>query len=271
MKIIHLSDLHFNSDAYAVWPHAIVEPLSRLVNSEKDQDNNIFLIISGDITTKGDESGFSKALTFLKEVINDRIDKKNIILCPGNHDISATNDFSCFNSFSYSLRGDDVFTFDILKTAAIHFVDTNCFLSLNSSQHMDKKYGLVDIGAIQKILLENKAKINDSDNKIAIVHHHFLGAYNDDISTIRNAYQMLNLLEEFGFNYIFHGHQHMRQAYSFNNIKIKGMSSMMATGALSNCVGIYTTGEGIDCFNDYFYLKDKIRGGVFGEFTKIEI
>jgi len=111
MKVLHISDLHFNSGSYNVEPYRIEKGLINLIKSKKDEEDGFYLIVSGDITTAGTADGFSEAKSFFENILKEtNIKKENFLICPGNHDI-ANNSFETFDSFSYGIRRDNVFTF----------------------------------------------------------------------------------------------------------------------------------------------------------------
>lgn len=76
MKIIHLSDLHFGTEA----PDLLAELLKSIAEQKAD-----YAIISGDFTQIGSQSEFEKAHHFLSQL------PCPYIAIPGNHDVPALN------------------------------------------------------------------------------------------------------------------------------------------------------------------------------------
>lgn len=93
--ILHISDLHFVLNKK--------ERISKTRFNKNFQDRFIqslqgiescslkYLIVTGDIADTSSEKEYITALSFLNQLVNDlKINKKNVILCPGNHDVSWT-------------------------------------------------------------------------------------------------------------------------------------------------------------------------------------
>lgn len=92
MNILHLTDLHFNSDSYEKFSQNNM--INKLLTFIESLDRKIDLVIfSGDLVFKGNDiADFRNA----KELFLDRLCEKlklsasDIILCPGNHDMDRT-------------------------------------------------------------------------------------------------------------------------------------------------------------------------------------
>lgn len=270
MKVLHISDLHFNSGSYHVEPYKIEKGLINLIKSKRDEEDGFYLIVSGDITTAGTTDGFSEAKSFFENILNEtNIKKENFLVCPGNHDI-ANDSFEAFDSFSYGIRHDNVFTFK-KNHSNIFFHDKNCFISINTSYHLDYKFGKIDISQLSKLLKENAQEINNSKIKIILFHHHLLNILDDDNSAIKNSYNFFHMINRFKFDFIFHGHQHARQLFDINNTKINSISALLDNRASSNLIAYYELEESsINIKEEYVYLKDEINeDGTRGSYKKI--
>jgi Calcineurin-like phosphoesterase len=84
IRILHLSDLHFDKDT-VVNDHvgALLEDVSRLKARSIE-----YLVISGDFTDRGSEEGFEKARQFVACLIDQLgLSALRCMLVPGNHDI----------------------------------------------------------------------------------------------------------------------------------------------------------------------------------------
>ncbi len=270
MNLLHISDLHFNSGSYSVEPHKIEEGLINLINHNKQSDKEFYLLVSGDITTVGKSDGFNEAKTFFENIIKKtNIKKENFLVCPGNHDIS-TESFKEFDKFSYGIRQDDKFTFE--KNNSNLFIDNEkCFLSINTSYHLDHKFGKIDIEQLSQLLKKHEKVIGSAKIKIIFFHHHLLNILDNDNSAIKNAYQFFHMINKYKFNFIFHGHQHARQLFDINNIKINTISALLDNRASSNLVACYEFKENnIIKKEEYVYLKDEINeNGTSGSYKKI--
>lgn len=92
MNILHLTDLHYNSESYEKFTqHDVIE---KLLDYLKTINTSIDLVIfSGDLVFKGNNiEDFNKAKSvFLDKISNTlSLSTENIILCPGNHDMDRT-------------------------------------------------------------------------------------------------------------------------------------------------------------------------------------
>ena len=264
IKIIHISDIHFSSQSLFLQPIDIKQPLIDLINDKVQEGDSAFLILSGDITFAANKNGYDQGKIFFNAIIQDtQIKRENIITCPGNHDI-VDGSFSAFDIFTYNLRNDNTLKFSDKPNYILNY-DNISFLTINSSYYLDHTYGLVDIPRLQE-LLEESALVQ---NKVAVIHHHFLNLQPDDTSIIRNSYQTIDLLQSYGFDTILHGHQHTKQIYTINNITIKGISSPTEGRSSSNLIGYYEIDEEKNFIVDeYLFSKDTIHNGQMGRYIK---
>jgi len=269
MKILHISDLHFNSGSYSEKPYKIQKSLVKLIDSKKN-DENFYILVSGDITTAGNEGGFREAATFFKKILEEtNISKEKFIVCPGNHDISSES-FKKFDTFSYGIRRDKQMTFNE-KSSNIFIENEICFLSINTSYHLDHTFGKIDIKQLSSILQEHKESIENCRTRIIIFHHHLLNILDDDNSAIKNSYNFFHLINQYNFSFIFHGHQHARQLFDINNIKINSISALLDTRAASNLIAYYEIGDNeVLLKEEYTYIKDEVNeDGTRGSYKKI--
>lgn len=89
IRILHLSDLHFNEDDDSV---ALLQPLIndlRSRNGEWGFDQIEYLVVSGDLTNHGVKPEFDRAYEFLRGLIEEmKLTEASCIIAPGNHDLS---------------------------------------------------------------------------------------------------------------------------------------------------------------------------------------
>lgn len=89
MRILHLSDLHFGADTdpiemFQPLVQDIRDPESELGFSELD-----YLVISGDLTRRGQRSEFERVHRFLEKLLESfGISPERTLIVPGNHDLS---------------------------------------------------------------------------------------------------------------------------------------------------------------------------------------
>lgn len=86
-SILHISDLHFVTNAEQSKTRFDSTFQERFINAISDK-NIKYLVVSGDIADKGKKNQYDIALKFLNTLVDIlRLDKKNVLLCLGNHDI----------------------------------------------------------------------------------------------------------------------------------------------------------------------------------------
>jgi hypothetical protein len=92
MNILHLTDLHYNSDSYEKFTQD--QMIEKLLNFLLDLNKKIDLVIfSGDLVFKGNDiKDFENARNEFLDKLCDKLKLNNsdIILCPGNHDMDRT-------------------------------------------------------------------------------------------------------------------------------------------------------------------------------------
>ena len=90
--ILHISDLHFGGEIKydkINFKNSFFECLESCV---KDKIKIKYLIISGDVANSGEPKEYILAAEFIQMIINKlELDKKNVLICPGNHDVSWTD------------------------------------------------------------------------------------------------------------------------------------------------------------------------------------
>lgn len=273
IKILHISDIHFPSEHWEITANELKKSIIELINNIND--NNLFLLISGDITYRGKLDAYKEANNFFKTILSEidiNIDPRRILLCPGNHDIINRNSFQAFDEFSYGLRKDEKFLYSNGQTQSTITIDDTLFLGINSVYHYDHRFGLVNTNKLGETLSE--ANTEGVSHKIAFTHHHLINQFENDTSAIRNAASLIELLDYYDFEVIFHGHQHT------NTNIVLGESQMRVLGVNTtalqmegyiNGVNYYEIDERNFNTTRYVYSRDNKKDGIFGVFKKLEI
>ena len=88
--LLWLSDLHLADNVFKNDGKIQDNSLADHIRDHISQRNIAGLLISGDITSRGNEEGFSAAKRLLFDInstaVKEPLEAKNIIICPGNHD-----------------------------------------------------------------------------------------------------------------------------------------------------------------------------------------
>lgn len=231
MNIIHLTDLHFE-------PQTNLQKLMSIKDHEfftEIDRNSTYLVITGDVSTKGQDASFEFAKPFIKEFFIDsnKIKPSNIIVCPGNHDF-VNGDLTPFNNFVRFLRNDNFFKFEA-DSVIIKKIDNICFCSLNSMYKYDRNISSINITELELKLQRHQDELRDADHRIALLHHHIFSIEENDPSTLRNTVEFMQLIEKYDFNLVLHGHQHIQLDILFNKIQVMcGRSMLSQSNFLSN-------------------------------------
>ncbi len=113
INLLHLSDLHFgyDKDATARAQRAealdlMVEELRRLMPDWKPH----ILVISGDLTCKGQSVGYAELADWLTKKVFPATDltAADCVICPGNHDVDRDAAFSLLDRTGEAKRADDI-------------------------------------------------------------------------------------------------------------------------------------------------------------------
>lgn len=215
--IVHITDPHFGNAQRTYSCDQVGNALIEKINKEPGDK---VLVITGDVTYKAGLEGYREAKDFFDRIIRQcNIARSNIIVCPGNHDIVPETTFKDFDDFVYALRRDEVFSMS-QKNEAIFELNDMVFVASNSSHHLDRTYGLISDSTIKLLSIEKK-RILQFKYKIFLTHHHLISQRKDDLSTIRNTHKLLYSLEQLGFSYVLHGHQHSSVDLSFGEVRTK--------------------------------------------------
>ena len=87
-NILHLSDLHFGWDGDATGRADRAEVLNGLIKVVGKLGPLHILVISGDLTCKGRQQGYTELKEWLPKLLKAaKLNKKDCVICPGNHDI----------------------------------------------------------------------------------------------------------------------------------------------------------------------------------------
>lgn len=262
MTILHISDLHFGD------PKATLnrEEGSRVLkNLLLKAGPDVILVLSGDISFKGQKQGYTEAHDALQAVLEtSAVPRDRIIVCPGNHDVvkseSSSSSFEAFDAWSAGLRNDKRCTFSTTSCRLVRCRDAN-FLVLNSAYHGDIEYGLVDFACLDSVLAEMEA---DSEHvrclpRVAVLHHHLIPfSGRGDESTTRNAYQLLTRLIKHGFSLVLHGHQHalLEIGVGDSSMKVCGVGSLRyITPGFINGASIYRMDERNTVSTDHYAIS----------------
>ena len=236
--ILHISDLHFGAHhGYPYETEAVPRDpklLDVLTEGIEECGVNIgVVVVSGDLTSRGDSDHLIKAANFIEELL-DRLglEKNHLVVVPGNHDIwiedeeTATRDYDHEEPYREFLRSR--LNTDELRQLRSYNLSSNwklSFCGLNSirpREDRDMHLGYVGSDRSEPVLNaiadETPLRNNSESNHItfAVLHHHVLPTEQvmtpgerGEVSITLDAGQLIQQFKQAGVDIILHGHRHI--------------------------------------------------------------
>lgn len=230
--LLHISDLHFGADFAFVntgvqFPAPV--PLERrIASSVRCQPAGV--IVSGDLTTQGNNDGLVEARLFLQRLaVELELPHERIVIAPGNHDILlddplVTRDFSNEEHFRTQLHQFYGEKSDLERVHQFSGADGVEYIvaTLNSCRPRDLEtmdYGYVGRDRSEP-LLKRAAKMRDAVSGetflVLVLHHHILpgqqiATYEKGrpVSLAIDAGELVGMAADLRFDAIMHGHEHV--------------------------------------------------------------
>jgi predicted MPP superfamily phosphohydrolase len=227
IKLLHITDLHFGSledagvdnkdkmeDTSGI-KQANAQSFLNAVRTEINQET--FLIVSGDLTSKHEDAGFVEAKAFLGSI---GIRNENTYLVPGNHDYSMQeNEATAFASFKHYF---DDFHNPLHMNKYIINPDLKLFIYGFKSVHIHKvEEELREVIYVHTNELQNLESLHekltgkypdfDTYLKVAVVHHNMTDHPSIEFKKYGeavNAFNFKHTLMKLGFTAVFSGHKH---------------------------------------------------------------
>ena len=223
------------------------ESFRQQIISHPSQVATSIVALTGDFTQRSAHSEYEQATSFLEKIVktkilNSEISKSEVFMIPGNHDVlfdKKTPDerfqpyCNFYNKFYKGVR-DPLFPHDALSITQVHKIEKNgnkviiaeinCCLYVQNDT-VDKSRGQVGMDAISKLRKELSRLDEDDDFKeyikVAMIHHHIvllpsLIEPHRGVDSVVNSRHLLELLSNFDFHVILHGHKHYPQIFSYD-------------------------------------------------------
>lgn len=211
IQIVHLSDIHY-SDAYFI---------PEIANSMLDSINLLkpdIVVITGDLT----ENGFAAEYNGVKRFI-DRIECKNKVLVPGNHDSKNAGYLHFEDLF------ENRFSSQNFRNVTVVGADSSQ-PDLNEGHIGRENYGWI------------KEAFSREDFKVFAVHHHLIpiplaGREN---TVLVDAGDVLELLNHCNVNLVLCGHCHIPHVWHLNNMLVVNAGTFCSSK---------TRGKTTQCYN----------------------
>lgn len=300
--ILHISDLHVSLENKIEGERVNEDSYLKIPNSKESSSNfidkfivdakgecsgkKVYLLVTGDITDCGAKLEFEYAFTYLNRIISELdIDKNNILLIPGDHDIyrksieelqyskenitvDETNltKFVNFAEFYLQLLEKE---FDSNKIIfdTLNFEDKILLLGVNSCYNVDLNNieGKLDIEKFkcEIPLVENPMALN----YIVCCHHNITSSFENKNSgqwEKENRLRFIKVLEENEIRYIFSGNEHTSSCKSIMGDLTISDSGTLSSNRFDSAFKIYEliNSEDIILKNRLFGLQ---KTGVFDD------
>jgi len=200
-RIVHLSDLHISS------AHFLSDVAESVVQSVNEISPDI-LVITGDLTQNGTYQEFQEA----KEWI-DRIDCRNKVIVPGNHDS---------RNVGYLLF-EDIFKtrYPCCSLDGVTVVGVDSSLPDIDDGHIGReRYGWIAERFNSKLNMDLNSNFKESDLKVFALHHHLIPVpmTGREEEILVDSGDVLELLNRCGVDLVLCGHRHVPWVWKLNDM-----------------------------------------------------
>ena len=209
-----------------------IESICKIIK-DNYKNSEYYLLVSGDIADSAEQKEYEAAKSYLEIIFKELdIDKKRILLVPGNHDINrgdcmaqaktkdscnaydCNDKYNCFAEFYQQLLSKPFPQDEAIVDHLVIESDRLLFVGINTNFHIDYKggEGYVDIDKLDRKMKELE-KYNSTYTKIALFHHNIYSYYKNNSSSLGNfdednRNRFLGRLMENGFRCVFSGNEH---------------------------------------------------------------
>jgi 3',5'-cyclic AMP phosphodiesterase CpdA len=221
-RIAHISDLHCGS------PHFQPDLLENAINEINQQEPDV-TIISGDLTADGFKQEYEDARSYV-----DRIQCKDLIVIPGNHD-SRNVGYVHFEEL-FGPRASELHKQDVSIVAV-------------DSSEPDLDHGQV---GRQRYSVIEKSFAQPADLRIFVLHHHLLPVPGTgrERNIVYDAGDLLEVLIRANVNLVLAGHKHVPYAWQVENMFV------VTAGTVST---LRLRGHTRPCYNLISVAEDSVR------------
>lgn len=217
MFILQIADMHIGSaEKCSDGEENIVRKVVEYVKEKVPKNERLLLVVCGDLIDSApieeDKqvdsieaiNRFKYAWDILK-IFFDELRQDylfNIKICIGNHDITHMEEFEKSIPTWYG-NTEDLESYKNVYSVLCEKENTE-FLFINSCHDGDYKKGTIPYEYLSDLLLRNK----EYRNKVFVLHHTIMSMDDNDNSSIRNAAELVNLIDKHSVSLVLHGHTH---------------------------------------------------------------
>ena len=265
IRILHLSDLQFGFANRFVGAkryddgadfESFSEEIAKDVLTIWDTPPDI-IIITGDIAESAAAPEYKVAKMFFNRLLslfsNYNQEIPMLFFVPGNHDVSwqdtkaaenmneaypwCEDKFRNYNAFIKQITKSDLQTFSLSRNYYVKLVQNKILIlgfnsAINNSHREEDQKGYIGIKMVQSAI--KKADEIDPTMaipRIAIMHHNFTRASQNDEENLIDADEIRKAFEEGGIDFILHGHRHSSGAELRRNLINQQQIAILSTGS----------------------------------------
>lgn len=233
--MIQMADLHIGSaDETVPEEKDFFSKSAELIEEKVPHGETLLLCLCGDIIDSKNlsknedeliEQRYNKAVELIEGFKTSLEDHYKIIIkcCPGNHDTTHMKFLK--ENFIDNVDGSNSLSqkkLEFCYTVSVDRLDTK-IIFVNSCADNQFKEGRIDYRKLEQELRKYK-----DCKKVLVLHHTIMSMFDGDSSSIRNAAQLINLVDKYHVIGILHGHIHGRQILTLGENQCK----LIGTGAL---------------------------------------
>jgi len=274
MQLIQIADFHFKDDIDSAQVKNKIDKMFASLQGSLSKKEQIVICLLGDIVDCGKSDYYKIAKKYIDYLLEKFVEYTTVsIECvPGNHDLCGCTlrkkivecdkkqcSLDSFNEFAKSINAKSCFG----EATFISEYDDAILVSANSVVKKKCKYGAIDLEAVKS------KKFNK--NILLLTHHTFLSENHDDVSAIRNGYDVFNFVDEAHVIGVLHGHTH-----GYKDIVVGKQCRLIGVGPFLKNVDnvnnqfnlIHIDKRGIVNIKNYFYREDLKEYKVYNVFSR---
>lgn len=250
-NILHLSDLHFSTEVDIDNEIILLEKDLEKFNNESEKEFEIngfdsidYIILSGDLSAKGEEKEYVKVSKFISKLIEKcDIDAQRVLIIPGNHDYSRSLTHNAYSIKDFNSEFNEKKDFKIndkiyLKRNEKEWENKFKYFSeylyeniYHESFSLNKNIKLIEDKDFSFALINTSTKIDHfSPKNVSFDTNSFINLQNK-VSTgkikfaighhpvnYEENYDFVDNLHKFDYRAYIHGHVHRNNLISFQDI-----------------------------------------------------
>lgn len=280
LSIAVISDIHIGKEACTPELRSVpasghsefLNQFERFVSEQKLSPS--YLLLPGDFGETASPQEFDSASTLISAIASIlKIDETNIFGTPGNHDVDwhVLEGKYPFHSVRMNQRYDSIrnpnnILSKVFSAAAgdlfapPHYAtwetpDLFC-LAYNSTWNDGpgiSHSGNIDMDdlSVMRMALEKQSIVSSSKLKICLIHHHIFQHaqfFQEDTSIAQNADELFDLLNQFKFDLLVHGHRHIPKFQVFRKNALHPLA-VLGAGTFSRTIESNYTGLAANQFH----------------------